>query len=80
MDKNQKFLKKLSSTEQVIPEEILIKLIHNDLSGLDIKKLKGYQNIFRVRIRSIRIIYRATMDDIFVLEISRRNDTTYRNY
>ncbi|MBU2109339.1 type II toxin-antitoxin system RelE/ParE family toxin [Patescibacteria group bacterium] len=79
MDKISKALKKLSSQEKKIAKLILENIAKNDFKNLDIKKLKGHDNIFRVRKGKIRIIYKTNKDNsIFILTIERRSDKTYK--
>lgn len=78
MDKIAKALKKLSDSERAAVKIILLKLKSKELDNLDIKKLKGRDDIFRVRKGKIRIIYKITSDKIFILTIERRNDNTYK--
>ena len=78
MDKIKKALARLTEKERAWIKDILSHLLSNDLSGLDIKKLKGRNDIFRVRKRSIRIIYRKDNNGVFILSIERRNETTYK--
>lgn len=80
MDQNQKILKRLSSKEFVTVETILQKILFRDTANLDIKKLSGYKDIYRVRTGSIRIIFLDTGNYTEVLEISRRNEKTYRDF
>ncbi len=80
MDKNQKFLKKLSRTEQKEIIDLLELIFSNKTKGLDIKKLTGYKDIYRVRSGKIRVIFRRQDPDINILEISRRSEKTYRDY
>ena len=77
MDKIQKVLAKLSKAEQRKLKEILERLAQNNLKGLDVKKLKGRIDIFRVRKGDLRIIYRVQGGAIFVLTVERRSETTY---
>jgi len=78
MDKIQKALKKLRPKERQAVKLIIQKLANQNFSGLDLQKLKGRDGIFRVRKGSVRIIYRMTSDDqIFILAIERRSNTTY---
>ena len=78
MDKIQKALRKLRPKERRAVKLILQKLVNRNFSGLDLKKLKGRDDIYRIRKGSIGIIYRITSDNqIFVLAIERRSDTTY---
>jgi len=78
VDKIQKALDKLTAKEKEAVKDVLQKLKSHQLDGLDIKKLKGKDDIFRVRKGSIRIIYQAKeKDGIFVLAVERRNGNTY---
>lgn len=78
MDQAHKFLKKLDSKRRLNIQSILEKLYAKDFSDLDIKKLKGVLNIFRVRKGEIRIIYTISDDnEIKILKIDFRTDTTY---
>lgn len=79
MDKTEKALKKLRPREQQDIAEILKKLQKGDIAPLDIKKLKGHTDIYRVRKGSIRIIYRIENNKkIFILAIERRREDTYK--
>lgn len=79
MDKISKTLKKFTEKERNQIKQILQKINLGDFKNLDIKKLKGRDDIFRVRYGKIRIIYRTDMNkNIFVLAMERRNDNTYR--
>ena len=78
MDKIQKALNKLTSREKNTAKLILEKIQNLDFSGLNVKKLRGRDDIFRVRKRSLRIIYRLDKKDIFVLTIERRSENTYK--
>jgi len=80
MDKIEKALARLSSKEQRWVKEILIDLNSNNDAQLHIQKLKGHTDIYRVRKGDIRIIYRKTLGEIFVLAIERRSEKTYRDY
>jgi len=79
MDKITKALKKLTAGEKEIVKEILTKIDSLDFNGLDIKKLKGRQDIYRVRKGKIRIIYRLNDNRIIILTLERRNDNTYNS-
>ena len=77
MDAIREALKKLSAKERLNVKGILAKLVADHTQGLDIKKLQGRDDIFRVRKADIRIIYRKSGKAIFVLLIERRNEKTY---
>ena len=80
MDRNQKFLKRLSKQEFIAIEKVLKKIKSGDIRSLDVKKLSGYQDIYRVRIKNIRIIFLTNVDRTEILEISRRSEKTYKRF
>ena len=78
MDRVEKALAKLTPRERERVKEILEKISTGAAQGLNIKKLKGREDIFRVRKGGIRIIYRSIKTKIFILAIGRRSEKTYR--
>ncbi len=78
MDKIDKALQKLSVKERKQIKQILNRLYSRKFQGLDIKKLKIREDIFRVKKGNLRIIYRLENDDIFILAIDRRREDTYK--
>jgi mRNA-degrading endonuclease RelE of RelBE toxin-antitoxin system len=78
MDKIKKALRKLTTKERERVKEILKQLNSRHTDGLDIKKLKGRDDIFRARKSDIRIIYRVADGKIFILAIERRDEKTYK--
>ena len=76
MNKVDKFLKKLSLEDRIIVEKCLNLIKSGNFTNLNLKKLKGKENKFRVRKGDIRIVF-SIGKVISVLSISRRNDTTY---
>lgn len=77
-DKIKKALNKLADKERKQIKIILQDLLAGNYKHYDLKKLKGRDDIFRVRKGRIRIIYR--MDEnkkIYLLSTERRSDTTY---
>jgi mRNA-degrading endonuclease RelE of RelBE toxin-antitoxin system len=79
MDKIQKALKKLTIAERKQVKIILQQLLGSNFRNLDIKKLKGRKDIYRVRKGQLRIIFRIDRGkNIFILSIERRNDKTYQ--
>jgi mRNA-degrading endonuclease RelE of RelBE toxin-antitoxin system len=80
MDKITKLLRKISAKDAKAIASVLESILDNKSSNLDIMKLKGSVTIFRVRIGTYRVIYKKSGDEIKILEISKRNDNTYRNY
>jgi mRNA-degrading endonuclease RelE of RelBE toxin-antitoxin system len=77
MDAIEKALKKLTAKEKERVKGILAKLASGKTQGLDIKKLQGREDIFRVRKGDIRIVYRKSDGAISILLIERRNEKTY---
>ena len=75
-----KFITKLSKNERLVILGIIKKITSNNLTGLQIKKLVGSNDIFRVRKGKFRIIYRKTKTDCIVISVDRRSETTYRYY
>ena len=78
MDKIKKALHKLTPKEREWVKEILKQLNSRNIDNLDIKKLKGRNDIFRARKGDIRIIYRIIGKEIFILAIERRTGKTYK--
>lgn len=78
MDRIDKALARLSPKEREWVRDILMRIKKDRLDDLDIKKLKGRNDIFRIRKGNIRIIYRIANKKIFLLAIERRNDNTYK--
>lgn len=77
MDKNEKFLRKLSKEDRN-RLKLAVALIHsNNFQVLDFKKLSGSQDVYRVRVGKFRIKFCVHSDYNEVTEITRRNDNTY---
>ena len=78
MNKIDKFLKKLALAERLEIQRILELIIAQKWATLDIKKLKGTSNVYRVRKGKIRITYATNLSkDTHVMSIGRRNESTY---
>lgn len=81
MDRITKALKKLTEKERSAVREILESIAQKDTKALDVKKLKGREDIFRVRKGSIRVIYQCTkLGRISILAIERRSEKTYKRF
>ncbi|MDP1706694.1 MAG: type II toxin-antitoxin system RelE/ParE family toxin [bacterium] len=78
MDQIKKALRKLTDGERERIKAILLNLQSGRLADLDIKKLKGRNDIFRARKGDWRIIYRSYGKQIFILAIERRSEKTYK--
>ena len=77
MDKILKFLKRLSKKELKKVLQILDDIEQGDTSHLDVKRLSGHKNIFRVRVGDVRILYIRPKTAYRLVSIERRSDTTY---
>lgn len=77
MDKIKKALRTLSPRERRVVTELVAAIVAGDFSGLDIKKLKGHKDIFRVRKGDIRIVFMMTDAGSRLISIDRRKEDTY---
>lgn len=77
MDKIAKALNKLTAKEKELIKNIIKMLQSGHFGNLDIKKLKGSSNIFRVRKGHFRVIYQIRNKHVFVLQIGLRKEDTY---
>jgi len=77
MDKIKKALNRLSPKERRRLKEILFQIDAGDFQGLNLKKLKGRNDVFRVRKGNIRIIFLKKDNSIKILSIERRGSKTY---
>ena len=80
MDKIEKALKKLNAKERDSIKKILLQLNKGDVGGLEFTKLKGSKDIFRVRKGSMRIIFKLTNGEVFILAVERRSERTYKGF
>jgi mRNA-degrading endonuclease RelE of RelBE toxin-antitoxin system len=78
MDRLGKALLKLTAQERQWAEKIFEQMTRRDFTGLNVKKLKGYDNIFRIRKGQLRIIYRLEGDCLDLLYLGRRDEKTYK--
>ncbi|MDP3992871.1 MAG: hypothetical protein Q8Q05_01510 [bacterium] len=79
MDKIDKALKKLTPKERRLLKELLHTIGKSGLEGLDVKKLVGRSDIFRVRKGDLRVILKISGKATNILAIERRSEKTYRN-
>jgi len=78
VDKIQKALNKLDNKIKKNIKQLLFDLKNSKLKDYDIKKLKGHDDIYRIRKGKIRIIYKTNNNgEIHLLTIERRSDITY---
>jgi mRNA-degrading endonuclease RelE of RelBE toxin-antitoxin system len=80
-DRIKKILAKLSAVQRQKLIELIELIISARFSGLDMKKLKGHANAYRVRKGDFRVIFTMTdRSDIRIIALERRTDTTYNEF
>lgn len=79
-DRIEKILAKLSERERKKIASILAQMINGQLSDLDMKKLRGSDDIYRIRKGDLRIIFWKKDAQLKILAIERRSDTTYHEF
>lgn len=77
MDPIEKALSKLTENGRRKLKDLLERIRSGDFRDLDLKKLKGRDDVYRVRKGTFRVIFRKTSSGIKVLALERRSDTTY---
>ena len=78
MDKIDKALSKLTFKEKERIRNVIKALQLGRFDNLDIKKLKGFRDIFRVRKGGLRIVYQLLGKRIIILKIDKRKEDTYK--
>ena len=69
----EKQLKKLSKINQIAIAK-RIRVIRDSTRAEGEEKLKGFRNIFRIRVGDYRIVYRKTRKEIYIVLIRHRKD------
>ena len=73
-----KFIHRLDRKEREKALETIELIENGKFDSLDIKKLKGAKNKYRVRKGKLRIMYEMENNGSFhVIEVTRRGDNTY---
>jgi len=80
MDTLDKFVKKLSLQERTKLKEVIQQVLSGDIKNLDIKKLKGHVNIFRIRVGNHRIVFTNEQGITRIIFIGRKSDVTYKKF
>ncbi len=80
MDKIEKALRRLREKERRLLKQILQQLAARNYKGLNIQKLRGRENVFRVRKSNLRIIYHLKNGNISILAMERRSEKTYKKF
>lgn len=78
VDKIEKQLQKLSLKQKKNFENLIEQIISGNLNNLDVLKLKGRDDTYRVRKGNYRIIFLKSKDGtIKILAFENRSDQTY---
>lgn len=77
MTKLEKFLRRLTAKRRAQIEPVIARVVVRDFLGLHINKLSGFDDRFRVRQGDIRIIFSRTQEEVRLLRVEFRGDTTY---
>ena len=80
MDKIQKALAKLPREHRQNFDALMVKLMARDFLGLNMVKMKGQKDIYRVKHGRLRVIFRMNQQGLFVMGASLRSEKTYRNF
>lgn len=80
MDRTTKFLQLLSRAERARVAEVIALVLAQQTDDLDVKKLSGYVNAYRVRIGKVRIIYFEHGDYNELVFVGRRSEKTYKKF
>lgn len=79
MDKIEKFIKRLNKKQTKGIEKALLDIVILDLKDYDIKKMKGFKDLYRIRMGEIRIVFRKKKDHGIPIDIAFRNKI-YKKY
>ncbi|MCX6733635.1 MAG: hypothetical protein NTX63_02380 [Candidatus Peregrinibacteria bacterium] len=77
MNQIEKFFKKIPKKDRIAIEKIIAQLLIYSFDGLDIKKIVGHKDIYRVRSGKYRIIYHDLGNCVLLQSIRKRNESTY---
>ncbi len=78
MLKIEKFLALLDRKRRERVEVAMSRILAGDLSGLDVKKLRGFESRYRVRIGDIRVVFDGIGSRSSILSIGWRSGSTYK--
>ena len=79
MNKILKTLIKLSSKERKNTEWDIESITNRNFENLDIKKLKGFDCLYRAKRGQVRIIFSIKTTDVKIIKVDIRNNNTYKN-
>lgn len=81
VDRIDKELKRLDPKRQRAFTELLARIVAGDLHGLDVVKLKGIRDVFRVRKGSYRVIFwKLETGEVNIIAFEHRSESTYKGF
>ena len=80
MDIVEKQLRKIQGSYRERVYSAIEQIMARNFATLDRKLLKGYENIFRVRVGNYRIIYHDDGEKITLKAIRKRDERTYSDF
>jgi mRNA-degrading endonuclease RelE of RelBE toxin-antitoxin system len=78
MNKIEKYLSRLSHKDRVRINEVIDKLRSGNVEDLQIKKLGGYKDRFRIRVGRSRVIFESLGNKLIITDIDKKDDNTYK--
>lgn len=78
--RSDKLAARLTNKQRQAILKAISKLEAGDDTGLDIRPLKGYKNIYRARVGDYRILFSRDNKQFELIELSKRDDQTYRDF
>lgn len=80
MEQFRKFIRRLPASERPRVEAAVIKIVSQQLDQLDVKKLAGTKNCYRVRVGLVRIVFlQNNKQEPEIISVSFRSEKTYRD-
>lgn len=81
MDKIDKALLKLPNKQRQKLMQAFGQVMEGKVEGLNIKKLKGHSDVYRLRVGDSRLVFRQLdSGEQLVLHVGKRNEQTYRDF
>lgn len=80
MDRLKKALAKLPKEHKANFDFIISRLLSGDFTGLQIAKIRGQKDVYRVKRGRLRVVFRIASREILIISVSLRSEKTYRDF